>query len=98
VADIEERLRAFHREIVESDGAESEQMAMEREAADTIAELRGKLAAAEQRCAEMADALAVAHRWLRRARPDEYRSGDVEQYLADKKKVEAALAAREPPR
>lgn len=39
--DIVERLLQFHQEIVESDGGESPQMAMTREAAEEISRLRG---------------------------------------------------------
>jgi hypothetical protein len=40
MSDIVARLRKFHAEIVASDGAESGQMAMTREAADEIADLK----------------------------------------------------------
>ena len=45
MTDIVERLRRFHAEIVASDGAESEQMKMTREAADEIERLRAHEAA-----------------------------------------------------
>ena len=48
VKDIVERLRAFHAEIVASDGGESDQMKMMRDAADEIERLRERLAQATE--------------------------------------------------
>lgn len=60
MSDLVLRLRAFHAEIVASDGGESEQMAMTREAADAIEALQVELDEARTLLVEAHEALTVA--------------------------------------